>query len=193
MGVKGPMASEPLAAPSQRPKARISAKQRKRWQLGTPVTAGQSKGPMARGSCDLPDTAVQPALQQQQQQQRSQQPGIAEGAEEGGGSSSSSPFGKGAIQHPAPVATNSAQTSASQYPAAESDIARQSPTESAASDGRSPEGAEPRTPQPQQSPRMTPAPMPSGFSGSTQMNQLEADISPFRRIQVLICRLFSST
>lgn len=183
MGVKGPMASEPLAAPSQRPKARISAKQRKRWQLGTPVTAGQSKGPMARGSCDLPDTDVQPALQQQH---RPQQPGIAEVAEEGGGSSGSTPFGKGAVQHPAPVATNSARTSASQHPpaAAESNIARQSPTASSASDARSPEGVVSRTPQPQQSPRMTPPPMPNDFSGPAEMNQLEADISPFRRIQV---------
>ena len=183
MGVKGQMASEPLAAQPQRPKARISAKQRKRWQLGTPVSAGQSKGPMARGSCDLPDTAVQPALQQQQ---RPQQPGIAEGREMSGGSSSS-PFGNGAVQRSAPLATNSDDTSASQHPgaAADSTFARQSPTASSASDARSPEVVEPRTPQPQQSPRMTPPPMPSDFSGPAEMNQLEADISPFRRIQVL--------
>jgi hypothetical protein len=30
---------------------------------------------------------------------------------------------------------------------------------------------------------MTPPPMPDGFSGPAEMNQLEADISPFRRIQ----------
>lgn len=193
MGVKGPMAPEPLAAPSQRPKARISAKQRKRWQLGTPVTTGQSKGPAGRGSCELPDAAVQPALQQQQQQ-RSQQPGIAEGAHEGSGDSSSR-SGKGPVQYPAPGAASSARTSASQHPAAAAgaDIGGQSPTASAASDARSPEVAQPRTPQPQQSPRMTPAPMPSGFSGPAQMSQLEADISPFRRIQVPTCRLSSPT
>lgn len=163
MGIKGPT-SEPRTVP-KRAKGVVSAAQRKRWQLGSPVTDPAQKGPAARGSCELPDVALPPT---RRAARGAGQPPIVE-VSAGSDSRSTARAAAGAGGD---AVHESTRTSAAQQPRATCDaLAAHSPTPSAASDARSPTADESTESQP------------SGSVSRQERAQVEADISPFRRIQ----------